>query len=243
MEKISLKQNLKESWELFKVNYKILLLSSFLMGIVSYVSNDIENIFLNLLCLIVSAILQIGFIKITLDILDNQKPKIEELFNPKNKFFKYIWMSILSVLIIGAPISFVGLLFLTGIFGTQTFSFASLGVSAILMTIAILGTLFFIIPRMMLANIALIDNNEKAFQSIKTSYFITKERKLQTIFLFFVIVFLNILGVIPFYLGLLVTIPISQLMLSKYYRQISGKLMPTTEEAPVDLVKVENTTV
>lgn len=227
MEKISLRQNLKESWALFKTNYKLLILVTLILGIFSFVGQT-KVALLALLAFVLNIILQMGSIKISLDILDNEKPDIKTLISQKDKFFKYFLMIILMSIMVTIPIALISVLFL----------FKAPLLSPFIIAGLIIVFLFFVIPRLMFSNMIIVDTDATAWKSIKTSYSITKNRNGKTITLFFLILGINILGALLLGVGLLASIPLSQLMLAKYYRQISGRIMPIVEEAPTEIVEV-----
>jgi hypothetical protein len=227
MEKISLRQNLKESWALFKTNYKLLILVTLILGIFSFVGQT-KVALLALLAFVLNIILQMGSIKISLDILDNEKPDIKTLISQKDKFFKYFLMIILMSIMVTIPIALISVLFL----------FKAPLLSPFIIAGLIIVFLFFVIPRLMFSNMIIVDTDATAWKSIKTSYSITKNRNGKTITLFFLILGINILGALLLGIGLLASIPLSQLMLAKYYRQISGRIMPIVEEAPTEIVEV-----
>lgn len=225
-EKISLRQNFKESWELFKVNYKLLVLVTLILGIFSIVGQT-KVALLALLAFVLNIVLQMGSIKISLDILDNKKPDIKTLISQKDKFFNYFLMIILMSVIITIPIALISLLFL----------FKAPLLSPFAIVALVIFSVFFVVPRLMFSNMIIVDTNESAWKSIKTSYFITKKHNGKTILLFVMIVGINIIGALLLGVGLLASIPVSQLMIAKYYRQISGKLMPIVEEIPTEIVE------
>lgn len=226
MENISLRQNFKESWELFKANYKLLVLVTLILGVASIVGQT-EVAIVALIAFLLNIILQMGSIKISLDILDNKKPDIKTLISQKDKFFKYFLMIIFVSVFVTVPLALISALVL----------FKAPILSPFVIVILILVTLFVVIPRLMFANMVIVDTNESAWQSIKTSYFITKGRTQKTIFLFLMVVGVNIIGAMLLGIGLLASIPLSQLMIAKYYRQISGKIMPVVEEIPTEIVE------
>lgn len=228
MEKISLRQNLKESWAIFKTNYKLLILVTLILGIFSFVGQT-KVALLALLAFVLNIILQMGSIKISLDILDNEKPDIKTLISQKDKFFKYFLMIILMSIMVTIPIALISVLFL----------FKAPLLSPFIIAGLIIVFLFFVIPRLMFSNMIIVDTDATAWKSIKTSYSITKNRNGKTITLFFLILGINILGALLLGIGLLASIPLSQLMLAKYYRQISGRIMPIVEEAPTEIVEVK----
>ncbi len=228
MENISLKQNLKESWALFKINYKLLVSVTLILGVAS-VLGQTKIAILALVAFVLNIILQMGSMKISLDILDKKETDIKTLISQKDKFFKYFLMIIFVSIFVTAPLAIVSALVL----------FKAPMLSPFVIVILILAILFVLIPRLMFANMVIVDTDQTAWQSIKTSYFITKQHTTKTILLFLMVVGINILGALLLGIGLLASIPVSQLIIAKYYRQISGKIMPVVEELPIEIVEIE----
>lgn len=215
MKNISLKQNLRESWNIFINNWKLLVSATIILLIIGFLDLSKSPI-ISFTLLILKIIIQIGFIKIILDILDNKNPKLKNLFNQYNKFLDYFGLIILVLLIF--------LLFNLPILILISHSF--LNYIPIAFSLISSFLFLFIFPRILFSALILIDNNQNPFQALKTSFLLSNKTKIQNIFVLFSFIILNVLGVLLFGIGIIVSIPLSQIFLTKYYRQISNQIMP-----------------
>jgi len=147
--------------------------------------------FISIFFIIISIIVRIGYTKIFLRVSDGESPKILEIFNEYKLFWKYIWISILHGLVI---IGGLLLLIIPGIFWAIRFSFAS---------------------------IILIDTTLGPVASMKESYAITKGNFWKLLLFWIVIGLINLIGLMLFMVGLLISIPVSTIATIYIYRKLS----------------------
>ena len=225
-QKFSKKEALKFGWEkgwgIFLP--ALLIVSLIFLGLNLLIEKTGENlrdlnifilfIILNLLYFIFSVIISISFIRVSLKICDNEKPKLKDVFCVCDikLFFKYLFCSILYSLIV------------------------------------LLGTIFFIVPGIILgikfgfANYLIVDKNLGPIQALKKSSLITKGSKWD-LFLFYLLTFLiNFLGLLCFIVGIFVSIPVTWIATAFVYRKLLAQaenldIQPAPEN---DIQLVEN---
>jgi uncharacterized membrane protein len=211
MKKLSVGEAFHDAWITFKKYPWVFVGAAALMGAVSILSNSLSRDRHGLVSFLVSiafALLSwwmyLGLVRMALVAHTGGAIKLDFLFRESGKMLEhYIVGLILSVVII--LIGFV-LLIIPGI-------------------IAKLGLLF--VPFLIL------EKDMKGVESIKESWRMSKGYKWQLFGLLIVLLFLNILGALVFGVGLLVTIPLSVLMLAHAYREIEKQsaATPTTSAA------------
>ncbi len=161
---------------------------------------------IGLLATVFLIIVQIGYFKIFLRINDGENPVFSDIFKEFKKiFWKYLGLSLLVGFVVG------------------------------------IGTIFLIIPglilitRLLFSSFILIDTNISITESIKESWAITKGNFWKILLLILSICVANIIGAMLFYVGLLVTVPVSTWALIHAYRKLSQArasimIEPTPEE-------------
>ena len=151
---------------------------------------SIFGLLVALVSLVASIILQLGLIRIYLDLIDKKDTKVETLFSEYQHFFRYIVASILYGLVV-----IIGLIFfiVPGIYLALRYSFYS----------------YFI-----------IDKNVGILESLQKSSELTRGNKWKILLFLLVICGINILGLLFFVVGLLFTIPITSIAFSVLYRTL-----------------------
>lgn len=194
----SVKASLKYGWNKAKENMELVLFTTLLILAVGVLTGNIgdnkRGIDISMLWFIgtiFSIIIRIGYTKIFLRIYDGESPKFTEIFQEYRTFWKYLGVCILSVL------AFVGgllLLIVPGIIWAVRFSFSS-----------------FIV----------VDTKIGPVAAMKESYAITKGKFWELLFFWLSIGIFNLLGLILFGIGLLITVPVSTLASIYVYRELS----------------------
>jgi uncharacterized membrane protein len=144
-----------------------------------------------LMAVIFSIIIRIGYTKIFLRIHDGESPKFTEIFQEYRTFWRYLGTCILTLL---SVIGGLILLIIPGIFWAIRFSFAS---------------------------IIIVDTKIGPVAAMKESYAITKGQFWHILGFWIVIGLFNLLGLILFGVGLLITVPVSALASIYVYRELS----------------------
>ncbi|OGH14583.1 MAG: hypothetical protein A3H50_01505 [Candidatus Levybacteria bacterium RIFCSPLOWO2_02_FULL_37_10] len=142
---------------------------------------------------LVGTILQMGLIKISLNFLDNKKSQHIDLFTTHRPVFKFLTASILYGLIVFA--GFI-LLVIPGIIWAIKFQFYSY---------------------------LIVDKEMGPIEALKKSSQITKGVKLDLLVFSFLLTGINILGVLAFGIGLILTIPTTIIATAFVYRKLLSK--------------------
>lgn len=209
MEKFSIKESLRFAWDKFKMNAELSLGATLLVLAVSFFMGSEKHGngwgILTLAVMVISLIIRIGYTKIFLRIYDNEAPKFMEIFEEYRTFWKYLGVSILYFL---ATVGGLLLLIIPGIIWAVRFSFSPLIV---------------------------VDTKIRPVSAMKESYAITKGSFWKLLLFWICLIAINIVGMIFFGLGLLVTVPISTLATVYVYRELTkarAGVGPRTESVP-----------
>jgi uncharacterized membrane protein len=207
----SLKESLRISWDKFKINLGISILSTLIMLILGSISWKEESFHLSSILFAIAVIaimliVKIGYTKIFLRINDGESPKLAEIFQEYKTFWRFLGISILMPLaVLGGLI----LLIIPGIFWAVRFSFSQLIV---------------------------VDTKMGPIAAMKESYAITKGSFWKLLGFYAVMGFLNLSGLLLFGIGLLMTIPLTTLASIYIYRELSkakaGLIAPTNTTSP-----------
>ena len=191
---------IKQSWEIIKKNVKLiaLLMAAFIgyqviQGMVQgFFGESALAALISLAFTVLTLFLEIGFIKIVLKLVDGQKAEITELWAYPQYLLRMIGASIVYGLIVVAGLI---LLVIPGIYLALRLQFYS----------------YYI-----------VDKNAGALDSLRMSWKAT-DKNVINIFLFeLLLIGINILGVIAFGVGLLITIPVTFVAVTLLYRKLSA---------------------
>lgn len=193
----SIKESIKYGWQKSKEHLEIVFFSTLLILAVCGLIEGVDsygNSGFSLLTFIASifmVIIRIGYNKIFLRIHDGETPKFVEIFDEYKIFWKYIGVSILF------PLTVLGgliLLVIPGIIWAVRFSFSPLIV---------------------------IDTRMGPIKAMKESYAITKGSFWKILLFWISVAFVNLLGLILFGIGLLITVPVTTFATVYAYRLLS----------------------
>lgn len=205
--KFSRKEFIGEAWLLVKKHFWVLVgvvaLQFILINLPSIVEEAVKNVYklreINLLAsfsntiitIVIAAIVQPGLINIALKTIAGGAPRFEDLFSQSRVALKYFCGSLLYNVIV-----FVGLLLLVvpGVIWFLKFSFWQY---------------------------ALVDKNVGILESFHASSRMTAGYKRSLFVLYVYLGALNALGILALGVGLLVTAPITILVLARVYRKLS----------------------
>jgi len=153
---------------------------------------------------VVSIIMQIGLVKIALEFVDSRKPTYAELFNNYRFFWRFLFASILYVLILMGGFL---LLIVPGIVWALKY-----------------GQFTYLI----------VDKKAGIMESIKKSGQITYGAKWDLFVFGLLLLVINIAGALCFLVGLFATVPTTLLAMAHVYRQLLAKAeAPAAVSAPV----------
>lgn len=158
-----------------------------------YLGDDfpITSIILGVLVGIVSIIIDMGLIKIGLDFVKKEKSRIKELFLQYSKFWKYLGGMIIYALIVLA------------------------------------GLILFIIPGIIWAvkyqffGYFIVEKGTGIKESLKKSSKITKDKKWNLLKFDVLLILINFIGIVTFGIGLIFTIPTTQIAMAQMYKKLS----------------------
>lgn len=152
--------------------------------------------------------------KASLTILNGETPSWEVLKNDIGAYIKFIAVSIIAGLAVGILSAIVSLLF--AVFGANVFTFL---LSAILLaSIIIIAATFFFPVQFMIAE----KKDASIIGSIKKSLYITSKNFIPCLIFIIICIVLNIIGSIPFGLGLIVTFPVSIIAAACVYKKLEN---------------------
>jgi uncharacterized membrane protein len=204
MSKFSLSSAVKFGWETVKSNLVFFIVLEIIAIFVPSVVNSLASSFsrsfplLSFLLFVVGLglrfVISLGLLKIALMFVDGKKAQLEDLFSVRQPelVLKYIGAAIIYVLLVG-----VGLLFL------------------IIPGIYFLLSYFFY-------NYAVIDKGAGPIDALRISGNLTRGVKLDLLVFLIVLLAINLLGLLVFLVGVLVTLPISMLATAYVYRKLSS---------------------
>lgn len=242
MQTFSFRTSLRKSWSIFKNHWTVLLLlpiavfiGSMLLSIVPQIFQNIPVLF-GLLTIIFFFVklaydtaFTVGYTKINLHAIDEKHVSWKTIMTPWRAWVAYLATSILFILIIlGAMLVYalgaalvIGILYL--IFGVLLG--INFGIVATILAV-IAGIILFVGLIYVSLRVTFIKQwiwehyeHQKVFQMLKTCWHSTQGHTSDIFFLIIKIVLLNILGAVLLLVGLLVTVPLSTLIMTDYYRK------------------------
>ncbi|MFC1513700.1 hypothetical protein ACFL5P_01700 [candidate division KSB1 bacterium] len=162
-----------------------------------YSDNIIILIIITAFSFILQNLYMMGLIKISLKIVNGEKPQFEDLFSHLHLFLGYLFASFVYGLMV--------------IIGTALFIAPGI----------IIGTKF------SLYHFFIIDREMETIEALKASSEATKDMKLWLFSYYLIIIMLIFAGVVFLFVGLLAAIPISLLATSKIYKLLSQRVKPS----------------
>jgi uncharacterized membrane protein len=223
----SIEESIKYGWRKLKENMELSLLTTFLVLVVSGlgggIGSDNHSIIIllsNLIVFVFLIIIKIGYTKIFLRMHDGEKPRFLEIFDQYGIFWRYIGTSILVFL----PIAILGLLIyvllIEIILSALLLSFITLDILALMIALIIAASVFWVVI-LSFSLLIVIDDKIGPVAAIKESYAITKGNFWKILLFFIVIGLINLLGLLLFWVGLLITVPVSTFASIYVYRELS----------------------
>lgn len=202
--KFSIKEAVSFGWKKTKEQFKFLALTLILFiaatsipGILAQFFINNGSAFLAFIANLAGWVLQLtaslGIVFILLKIVENKKADYKDLFAKINLFLPYLFGSILSSIII--VLGFL-LLIIPGIYFSLKFQFLTY---------------------------AMVDKNLGPVDALKESSRITKKVKWKLLFFNILLVLINLLGVLAFGIGLLLTVPTTMIATTYVYKKLSEK--------------------
>lgn len=191
---IEIEEVLQVGWDRTKQHFGYLVGLVILLFVASMVLNVVSTapVIGFILAIAGQVILNMGTVHITLSLANGQKRSYKELFTTVKPFWPFLGASLLVALIVGVGLV---LLVVPGIVLGLTLQFYS----------------YLIIDK----HLGLVD-------SLKESARITKGHKWKLFWLMIILAIVNIIGVLIFGIGLLVSVPMSMMVMVHVYQRLVG---------------------
>lgn len=192
---------IRDAWGLFKKHWQVLIGGILIIWAVSLVldafgktlDNALAELIVAVVSIAISVILQIGYTRIVLDVIARKPVAIEQLIGDKELALRYFGASLLLVLIV-----FVGFLLLI--------------VPGFVWAIKYSQTTF-----------AIVDKRMGVMESLRYSASLTNGHKGNLFLLILLVVAINILGMLAFFVGLLVTAPLTAVVYGLVYTTLRNR--------------------
>lgn len=240
---ISFSQLLKDAFRDTKNNFPVLLgllllvfLGSFLIGIlVNVVVRFVPAIgfLLNVASNILQAYFTLGLINICLLIVRGKEYDTQDLFVP----FSYVWRYIVAVFFIVIAAVFIALPFilsinLTGIIDYASFiqTLSHISLTSLSILFATIMVFIYFSCRIMFYTYLIVESDFSAFETITESFQMTKGNVGLTLKFLVIIILLNLLGAALLLVGLLFTLPMTYMMMTRLYTIFADEIYPETTD-------------
>jgi hypothetical protein len=205
MPKLAIKALYQKAFATYKLHWKFLISITFVAGIIQYGLNYLTNQFtqpalaipFSLISLAINTTITVGLINVYLKLHDTNSADYPDLYSKLHLVGKMILSNLLYGLIITVGLI---LLIIPGLIWALKYLFFSF---------------------------LIVDKNLNPVEAIKASGRLTKGHFWQLLLLVFSMGLLNTLGALLAFVGLLFTIPISMLVMTQAYRQLSSKPIST----------------
>lgn len=198
--KFSIPEAIDFGWCSMKSNFWFFAVLLIVLGVFSFISNRFSKsakdlpilivIITNLVFLFLNVMIQIGIIKISLKLADNQKGEIVDFFSSNHLFFKFLFASIVYGLIVLA--GFI-LLIIPGVIWSVQFGFF---------------------------NYLIIAKGLGVSASLKKSSEITRGIKGKLLIFYLLLFIINLAGALCLIIGLFVTVPTTIIAGAYVYRKL-----------------------
>ncbi|MEA2641221.1 MAG: hypothetical protein QOF51_2615 [Chloroflexota bacterium] len=200
---LSIEECLGRGWAAFKDNFGFIVgaavVSFIILGIpyglgFAFVdkAGGIAGLFF-LITVVIGTVVGLGWMKITLRLVDGQPTSIGDLFNSWNLFLSFFIASIVVGIVV--ELGYL-LLFVPGIFLSVRLAFFGY---------------------------AIVDQGVGPFEAVQRSWDLTRGRFWSIFLLEIVLFLINAIGAIPVGLGLIVTYPVTAIAIAAAYRQLQGQ--------------------
>lgn len=199
MNTFSIRESFSRGWDIFKSNKRVLIASTFVIMVAGALSNQNDRSlrYVGLSTLLIMAaiwvaniILQIGWIKLLLKLIDGEVTTVRELINHSRLFWRYAMTYVILALLV--MLGFV--LFII--------------------------PMFYVILTYGFAPTIVIDEHVPIKEAFKRSKEITRGHRWKLLALFISLAIANVLGALALFVGLFISIPVSMLVYLLVYRRL-----------------------
>lgn len=225
-------ETLKESWNIFIKNWKKILPVTVAFGVLLFLLSNIQQYFshqwlssfiTNVLSFFVQIFITMGYLNMVLYVIRGKDFEWKNIYEKSNRFLHYIGATILVS--IAMAISFVPSVLLMIVFWKFGDASLFLRVSmSVLSALFALASFVFVVSRLYFFQFFTIDTDLLVLDIVKTTWRSTKGKNMQIFSIIIFALILNILGMLAFGVGLLVSVPISVIMLGLVYQNVSGHI-------------------
>lgn len=199
---LSVKKVFGGAWQVFKANWRFLLLVAVTFSLVQLVENVVSSriqqpilsLVIDFGIFVLNLLMSVGLIRIFVGLVRGEKVALSVLFNQTDRALRYFW----TTLVVGF--------------------------------ITILGAIFFIVPgvyfalKYFFAPYLVADRNLTVSEAMKLSSKMTKRIKLKLLGLGILAMLINLVGLLALGVGLLVTIPTTYLALAYVYDALLARV-------------------
>lgn len=215
MKTFSIREAIRFGWAEFKKHSWVYIAMTIVTMIISAMSSAR---YIGIIFWLGSIIAQMGFLKISLNVVDGKKPEIEDLFTSWKYFIKYA----VTYMLLGAVI-LIPALILVLVFGVSYFAGGftdQLGWPIAVAGIVFIIFAFWVTLRYMFVPYLIMDDKAKIMESFKMSSKITKGNKAKLLLFIIALVGVNLLGILALVVGLLVSTTVTRLASAYVYRKL-----------------------
>lgn len=234
----SIRAIIKQSWEVFKREWKVLVGASVVYLIISFLTGGDEKTMsgaesiIALLINIVLFYLYFGVIRISLRMLRGESFAWEHLKTPGKRVLRIVLAGLLYLV---GPLVIIAIIVITGGIGI----IASMGIGAVapgVVVMLIVGLLLLLVYsiRFGMWIYFVIDRNYKPVPALKASWKATSGSTLRLVAFTIITIFAFIISMIPVGLGLLIVLPMYVLCQSAIYERLSKHMLGESSEFPVE---------
>lgn len=219
---------LKEGWELTKINIGFLVVYQIILYAVAFLFGGTEEslamLFLNLLGFILITLGNMGLLNSVLLLTVGEKPGFDQFYRNWPKLLSWI----VAHFLFSIPFFILGILLLAPAL-LMTLNFGYFNFTPLFLVLYFLGFIlvlavsFYILARFGFCSFFILDKNAGPIESLKASSAATDGIRWPIFLLILALIGLNLLGLLLFVVGLLITIPVTLIALATVYRQITGQ--------------------
>jgi len=238
--KVSIRQALGVGWETVKSNLGYVmgveLLMLLIVGLAPMLIQGVvqKSIWLTMVfalaMMVVRVTVEAGWKLFFIRFVDGVRPEVELLFEPWKQFFTLVWanfrvglwvlvymLGLLVVLGLGA----VGMTVLSGVLGKEVGGLIS-GVGLVVWLVVLAVAVVNVSLRFMFVMYVVVDRKVGAGEALGESTVMTKGNKWKLLGFCLAMMGVNLLGLLCLVVGLLVSIPVSQMAVAYMYRELGG---------------------
>lgn len=225
MNEISFRQLLKASWAMYKPvwgTFTTLFLALLVFSVgASFWQGG--GVLLSIITMIVSAFVSFLLGYVAVYTANNEKVGFGKMFSNHSfsLFLTSIWASVILFLILHVPFQ---LILIFGIMGMGAGPVAIVVGAVLLLAYLVLSLNF------SFAKFLIIKPELKAWPAIKASWHLARKHQAKIIWIFVAMFFFNILGILAFGVGILITAPVSMIIMAVLVKTLDTENVPKVAE-------------